>query len=116
MNPIYIQSGSLAVGGPAVGNQRVSIGYFPFLVFLMIIPIIVITFMFLNGIIGLGLLLSPNKTLPIIARFGLAGWYYQRARGSAIPTWRWRLMGFGLLSLAVLYLPALVNSLLKKMS
>jgi hypothetical protein len=57
MNPIYIQSGSLAVGGPAVGNQRVSIGYFPFLVFLMIIPIIVITFMFLNGIIGLGLLL-----------------------------------------------------------
>jgi hypothetical protein len=54
------------------------------------------------------LLIYPSRTLPVLAKLGLAGWYYDLHRGSAIPMWMWRVIGFWTIAMALLMLARLL--------
>ncbi|HEY5573194.1 MAG TPA: hypothetical protein VIK64_09315, partial [Anaerolineales bacterium] len=55
-------------------------------------PLLACMLLWIIAAVGLGLLLSPPKTLPVISRIGLSGVYYDRVRGSLIPMWTWRVI------------------------
>ena len=66
-------------------------------------PIVVCMLLWGIAGLGLGLLLSPSRTLPVISKVGLSGVYYDRERGSLLPMWAWRVMGLGFLTLGSFY-------------
>lgn len=66
-------------------------------------PILVCALVWGLAALGLALLLNPSKTLPVIAKVGLSGVYYDRKRGSLLPMWVWRALGMGFLVLFSLY-------------
>lgn len=69
---------------------------------ILIIPVVV-GIVWGLGIVGMGLLLTPKKTLPLISRIGLSGVFYSREQGSAWPFWYWRLIGAAMAALGFFY-------------
>ena len=69
----------------------------------VLLPVYVTTVMWLFSITGLGLMVRPARTLQLLDRIRMAGLYYDRERGSALPLWLWRLGGLFMFLLGAVY-------------